>query len=77
MLQGQNTKSYPTLGACNSYSPLGCENGYASGDIFFQEVCVYDAVCANRESLWKLKPGQVWHCMLDYEGFKRFSFDVL
>ena len=28
------------LGACNSYSPQGCSNGYASGDIFYLEVRV-------------------------------------
>ena len=26
------------LGECNSYAPLGCNEGYASGDIFYLEV---------------------------------------
>ena len=66
-----------TLGGCNSYQPMGCEIGYASSDIFYQEVCVYDAICANRESLWKLKPKQLWRCDLEYEGLRRFAQALL
>jgi hypothetical protein len=65
------------LGSCNSYAPRGCGGGYASGDIFFQEVCVYDAICANRDSLWELTPGQLWQCKLDHEGYSSFSRALL
>ena len=32
------------------------------------EVCVYDAVCENRNSLWALEPGERWHCVPKYYG---------
>ena len=32
------------LGSCNSYAPEGCGYGYASGDVFFLEVCIYETV---------------------------------
>ena len=68
---------YP-LGGCNSYAPRGCRNGYASGDIFYLEVCLYDVMCKNRDSLWALKAGEPWHCQLNYfGGFKNMYQAIL
>jgi hypothetical protein len=64
------------LGGCNSYAPRGCSDGYASGDIFYLEVCMYDAMCSNRDSLWALEAGQPWHCDLDYDGYA-FLYDSI
>ena len=58
------------LGGCSSYAPKGCgTSGYASADIFFLEVCVYDAMCSNRNSLWQLEHGEIWHCKMEYDGY--------
>lgn len=58
------------LGECGSYAPMGCPgNGYASQDIFYLEVCLYDQVCSNRVDLWELEAGDPWKCELDYDGF--------
>mmetsp|Transcript_14927 Transcript_14927/g.39343 ORF Transcript_14927/g.39343 Transcript_14927/m.39343 type:complete len:117 (+) Transcript_14927:1-351(+) len=65
------------LGSCSSYAPFGCGGGYASGDIFYLEVCVYDAMCANRNAMWALNAGDPWHCELDYWGFKEFFEKIL
>ena len=65
------------LGSCNSYAPRGCDDGYDSGDIFYLEVCVYDAICANRDSLWTLNAGDPWHCDMDYDGYKVLFNSIL
>ena len=58
------------LGSCTSYAPMGCpDDGYASQDIFYMEVCLYDQICANRDDLWRLRAGQPWHCDLDRGAF--------
>mmetsp|Transcript_39965 Transcript_39965/g.97062 ORF Transcript_39965/g.97062 Transcript_39965/m.97062 type:complete len:464 (+) Transcript_39965:28-1419(+) len=68
---------YP-LGSCNSYAPLGCESGYASGDIFYLEVCIYSRICGNRNSLWYLNAGEPWQCELKYfGGFKNLYENLL
>ena len=65
------------LGDCNSYAPLGCANGYASGDIFYLEVCVYDMMCSNRNEMWALNPGDPWACEMEYAGYKQLYQWVL
>jgi len=70
--------SFKPLGACEGYMPKGCGNqGYASSDIFHMEACIYDQVCSNRDSFWKLQPGEDWQCQLDYKGFEQFRDWVL
>jgi len=64
------------LGGCNSYAPLGCEDGYSSGDVFSLEVCIYDAMCSNRESMWELEAGDQWQCDMEYEGYQ-FLFQTI
>jgi hypothetical protein len=41
------------------------------------QVCVYDAMCANRNAMWALNAGDPWHCELDYWGFKEFFEKIL
>ena len=41
------------------------------------EACIYDQVCSNRDSFWKLQPGEDWQCQLDYKGFEQFRDWVL
>jgi len=59
------------LGSCTSYAPRGCGNtGYASGDIFYLEVCLYDQICKNgRGDLWALNAGDEFRCDLDWDSF--------
>ena len=66
------------LGHCGGYQPMGCgRRGYASSDIFYMEACVFDAICANRDSLWQLEAGGDWACDLGVEGFLQFRDWVL
>lgn len=46
-----------------------CENGYATDDIFFLELCMYNAICDNRDSLWQLDVGTPWQCHLNRTRF--------
>lgn len=45
--------------------------------VFHMEACIYDQVCSNRDSFWKLQPGEDWQCQLDYKGFEQFRDWVL
>lgn len=66
------------LGACGGYMPAGCgKKGYASSDIYYMEACIYDLVCANRESLWQLEAGEDWTCEMNWSGFTTFRNYVL
>ena len=59
------------LGACNSYAPAGCDEGfgYSSSDIFFLEVCIYSTICSNNAALFELDVGEPFTCELNPAGF--------
>merc|ERR1719353_2142867 len=60
------------IGACTGYAPAGCgEWGYASSDIFHLEVCMYSAMCSNRNSLFEVGADDEWRCELDWDGYQR------
>eukprot|EP00966_Prymnesium_polylepis_P111701 2583776-Prymnesium_polylepis.1 len=40
------------------------------------QVCVYDTMCSNRESMWELKAGDEWHCDMEYKGYQ-FLFQTI
>lgn len=66
------------IGSCTGYHPAGCgKRGYASSDIYYLEICMYSAMCSNRDALFGLRVGQAWQCDMDYEGFKRLRDMVL
>ena len=66
------------LGNCAGWAPKGCgRQGYASSDIFYMEACIFDAICANRASLWDLEEGEDWACQLEFEGFLQLRDRVL
>ena len=44
---------------------------------FGPQVCVYDAMCSNRNELWHLEAGEPWHCDMEYAGYKRLYQWVL
>ena len=74
--RGLNLEGSPHgLGWCNSYAPSGCNNnyGFASGDIFFLEVCIYSTVCRNNVSLFQVDAGESWHCDLYEDGMDRLK----
>ena len=66
-----------SLGSCRAYAPRGCTQGYASSDVFFLETCVFDAMCSNRESMWKIRAGEHWHCDMEWDGYERLGRLVL
>ena len=66
------------LGSCAGYMPMGCgRNGYASSDIFYLEVCVFDQICSNRDEMWALDVGDDWTCDMDLGGFQQLRRWVL
>ena len=62
------------LGSCEGYHPAGCYNkGYASSDIFYLEVCIFNEICENGEELFHLNVGEDWQCRLSDQGFARLK----
>ena len=62
------------LGACNSYHPAGCaNNGYASSDIFYLEVCIFSTICSNGAELFSVDEGQDWTCQLNHTGLSQLK----
>ena len=61
------------LGACNSYAPAGCDDGfgYSSSDIFYLEVCIYSTICSNNVKLFELDVGETFRCELNPVGFDK------
>lgn len=58
------------IGSCTGYHPAGCGNeGYASYDIFYLEVCMFSTMCSNGDALFDLQVGQTWQCNLDHRRF--------
>ena len=43
--------------------------GFATDDVFFLEVCVFNQVCRNREDLFTLNAGDTFHCDFSEEYF--------
>ena len=43
---------------------------YASGDIFYMEVCWYDQLCSNRDELWALNAADPWHCEMNWRSYQ-------
>lgn len=64
------------LGHCRGwkpdYMPQGCPDGYATDDIFFLEVCLFNQICANGEEVFRLAVGQFFVC-----DFSPTKFDEL
>ena len=68
------TRGDHKLGSCAGYAPAGCGTvGYASLDIFFLEVCIYNTICSNGAEMFNLDAGEDWICNLHHEGFERFK----
>jgi len=72
------TRGPHPLGSCNSWSPLGCNGyGYASGDVYFLEVCIYEIICRNGLDLYEIAVGETFHCDLYDEGLNQLKNWIL
>jgi len=66
------------FGKCRGFREEGvgpCNNdqGYATVDIYFLEICIYNQICKNSKSLFKVKEGQRWQCQLDEGRFNELQ----
>ena len=43
--------------------------GFATDDVFFLEVCIFNQICRNHEDLFTLNAGDVFHCDFSEESF--------
>ena len=50
------------------FKPMG-PGTYAEDDIYYLEVCVLSAVCANREEIFSAGVGGVFRCRFDEAGY--------
>ena len=51
-----------------TYSPRW--DGYTLGDVFFAELAVTYALCANRARIFELEVGETFECVKDENGFR-------
>lgn len=60
-----------SLGNCRGWRPPGvsCEAGFATDDVFFLEACLFSFVCRNRDELFSISVGSVFHCDFDGDAF--------
>ena len=60
-----------SLGNCNGWMPdnVNCQNGFATDDIYFLEVCLFSFVCTNNEELFTLSPRDFYVCEFDEAAF--------
>lgn len=68
------------IGACTGYHPAGCgDQGYASYDIFFLEVCMYSTICANGAELFSedMQIGTIFRCQLDEARYNQLRDWIL
>uniref|UniRef100_A0A7S2J1X1 Uncharacterized protein n=1 Tax=Haptolina brevifila TaxID=156173 RepID=A0A7S2J1X1_9EUKA len=61
------------FGRCGGYREWGeirdCSDGFATNDIFYLEVCIFNQVCTNGAELFDLKDGARWRCNFSSQGF--------
>ena len=65
------------LGQCTGWVPTnppsGGYYGYATDDIFFLEVCLYNEICENAASLWEVGRGEDWRCDFSQKRFRQLQ----
>jgi hypothetical protein len=65
------------LGQCTGWvpsnPPSGGYYGYATDDIFFLEVCLYNEICENAASLWEVGRGEDWRCDFSQKRFRQLQ----
>lgn len=61
------------LGKCHGWvppdRPTGGLYGYATDDIFYLEVCLYNQICSNGDELFRLDPGDAFVCAYSADRF--------
>ena len=61
---------FNTLGQCQGWVPSrGGGFGYATADIFYLEVCMFNQICSNGAEMFRLRALQDWHCDFSQKGF--------
>ena len=63
------------FGHCRGWRPLGMgseclSTGYATDDIFFLEVCIFNQICVNGADLFQLRQGEPFECVFSSSRFE-------
>ena len=65
------------FGQCRGWREWGsehdCSRGYATDDIFFLEVCIFNQICTNNHELFELEVGQQWQCEFSASRFRELE----
>jgi len=64
-------RSGKTFGTCSGFLPpsVNCQNGFATDDVFFLEVCLFSFLCKNNEELFTLEVGAFYVCDFSADAF--------
>ena len=46
-----------------------CESGFATDDVFYLELCVYNQICTHGERLFTLGKGEAFTCKVNVRRF--------
>jgi len=68
------------FGQCRGWRPNNvgpCSEGYATDDIYFLEVCLFNQICANGHELFSLDVGQPFHCQVSDARFSELRAILL
>ena len=78
-LPNSGWEAHLPFGTMSSYTACtaGQSGCYASGDIFYLEVCLLNAICENGAELFSLAIGQEWHCQLSEERLARLKATMI
>lgn len=65
----------PPFNCCSGWSDKGCDRrtGFANDDIYYLEVCLFSAICHNREQLFQIGPMEDFRCSFDTDGYSRLQ----
>jgi hypothetical protein len=64
--------SASVFGKCQGYTDAACQMpnvGFANGDIYYLEACLFSQICSNRKQLFELDKGDDFQCDLDPDAY--------
>jgi hypothetical protein len=48
---------------------VGCDDGFATDDVYYLEVCLFSFLCSNREELFTIGTHDFFVCEFDDDKF--------
>lgn len=59
----------PAFTSCWAGGTGDCYRGFATSDVFYFEVCFFNHVCRNRDTLFRVDAGETFRCDFDEQAW--------